>query len=623
MILETLDWLVIIGFLVLFVGIGVSYTAKAGKNLESFFLGGRNLPWYIAGISMVATTFAADTPLAVTELVGQGGIANNWLWWSFLAGGMLTTFFFARLWRKAEVLTEVELSELRYSGAPARFLRGFKAVYLGLLMNVIIIAWVNVALMTLLEVFFGIDNTTALYYTGGAMVLVAIYSSLSGLLGVAMTDVVQFVIALTGCIILAILVVNSDDIGGLASMKSQLLATNPEALDFLPSLDSDDGAANLGKTLGLSFGAFVAYAGVQWWASWYPGAEPGGGGYIAQRMMSTRTPKDAVYATLFFQIAHYCLRPWPWIIVGLCAILLYPDLEGSELKYGFVYAMRDYLPAGLKGLLLVAFFAAYMSTISTQLNWGASYLVNDLYRRFVKPGAQAADLVSASRVTTLLLMVVGFVVTLFVESISGAWGFLLQCGAGLGLVLILRWYWWRINAWSEISGMFAPVLATAAIYAYNSTTTADLEFPDAFLWTVLFTTVVWVVVTYATRPTDAATLQHFYLKVQPDGAWGPVARDSVAVPPVQVTHVAGQDPEILDDERVVVADYPSERSRKPNALGYLFLCWVLAIIFTYGVLFFVGKLLFLEWATAGILAIVILLSLGGLTWAVRRTRLFE
>ncbi len=579
--LELLDWLIIGGFFALILGVGLSYSRKAGKDLESFFLGGRNLPWYIAGISMVATTFAADTPLAVTELVGQSGIAGNWLWWSFLAGGMLTTFFFAKLWRKSGVLTEVELIEMRYSGTPATLLRGFKSLYLGVFINVIIIAWVNVALMSLLEVFFDLDKDTALMYTAAAMALVAVYASFSGLLGVAMTDVIQFFLAMTGCIILAVLVVQSDKIGGIDGLKAQLPAGS---LNFFPDITSDAGSA--GKTLGLSIGAFFAYIGVQWWASWYPGAEPGGGGYVAQRMMSAKSEKDAVYATLFFQIAHYCIRPWPWILVGLCAIILYPDLPEADVKLGFVHAMSDFLPTGLRGLLLVAFFAAYMSTISTQLNWGASYVINDFYKRFMAPDASDKQLVSASRICTVILMVIGLGVTTQVTSISAAWGFLMSCGAGLGLVLILRWYWWRINAWSEISATVAPFIAMIALHFMG------IEFPESFLYTVLFTTVVWIAVTFLTSPTAKETLQKFYDKVEPDGAW---------------------------------ADFrpKDEQSSSSSRLFNLFVCWISAIFLTYGILFLIGKIIFKEWSAVGILAAIVLVSFIVLKTFVGKTRIFS
>lgn len=579
--LETLDWLIIASYFVLSALIGIAYSKQAGKSLESFFLGGRSLPWHIAGISMVATTFAADTPLAVTELVVNQGIAGNWLWWNFLAGGMLTTFFFARLWYKSGVVTEAELIELRYSGKEAAFLRGFKAVYLGLFMNGIIIAWVNIALVSILKVFFGIDHSTALLITAGAMLLTALYASLSGLLGVAFTDVVQFVIAMVGCIVLAYIVVNSSDIGGIAGLKAKLGDVSPQALHFLPTIG--DGQP-IGKSLGIGVLAFFSYAGVQWWASWYPGAEPGGGGYIAQRLMSTRSEKDAVYATLFFQIAHYCIRPWPWILVGLCAIVLYPELPKDDVKLGYVYAMRDYLPVGLKGLLLVAFFAAYMSTISTQLNWGASYVVNDLYKRFWEPMASEQQLVRISRVVTVLMMLLGLAITTQINSISGAWGFIMQCGAGLGLVLILRWYWWRINAYSEIAATIAPFVFTALC------SLAGLEFPEGFLLTVLGTTITWLVVTFLTPPTQTSVLTAFYNKVQPDGNWSGVANASA-------------------------------KMNSSNMMN-LFICWLSAITFTYSTLFMTGKLVLQMWAQAGIAFALALGSLIILRHFISKTNLF-
>lgn len=580
--LATLDWIIIFGFLALIVGIGISFTRKASQNLDNFFLGGRNLPWYIAGISMVATTFAADTPLAVTELVGQNGISGNWLWWNALAGGMLTVFFFANLWRRSGVLTEVELIELRYSGQPAAFLRGFKALYLGVFMNVLIIGWVNVALMSLLQVFFEISANEALMYTALAMVLVAIYSSLSGLLGVAITDVIQFIIAMVGCIILAILVVNSEEIGGISGLKAQ----TPEwSRNFLPVIgEAGEGAGN---TLAISVGAFFAFIGIQWWASWYPGAEPGGGGYIAQRMMSAKDEKHAVYATLFFQVAHYCLRPWPWILVGLCALVLYPDLSDADKKLGFVMAMKDFLPTGLKGLLLVAFFAAYMSTISTQLNWGASYVVNDFYHRFIKRDASQKHLVSAARLATVFIMVIGLFVSSQIESISNVWRFIIECGAGLGLVLILRWYWWRINAWSEITATIAPFVAFA-VTKFG----LGMEFPDSFFVTVGFTTIAWIVVTFATPPTHHQHLQRFYRKVRPDGNWKPVRQ------------IAG------------IKNHSSK-------ISSLIACWLSAIVMTYSILMATGKLIFMEWGTGLSLLALALLSFMVLRFFVEKTEILK
>jgi len=559
--LALIDWIIIIFYLLLSLGIGLYYKDKASNSLSDYFLGGRNLPWYIAGVSMVATTFAADTPLAVTELVSQGGIAGNWLWWNMLFGGMLTTFFFARLWRRAEILTEVEFIEFRYSGKAAAFLRGFKSIYLGLFMNSIIVGWVNVALIAILRVFFDIPEREALLYVAGAMVLTAIYSAISGLWGVAVTDVIQFCIAMAGCIVLSILVLASDKIGGIDGLKEKIPSWS---LEFFPRIG--EGTAGVASTLTISVGAFLAYISIQWWASWYPGAEPGGGGYVAQRMMSSKNEKHAIYATLFFNLAHYCLRPWPWIIVGLAAIVLYPDLTFADKKLGYVMAMKEFLPAGLKGLLLVAFLAAYMSTISTQLNWGSSYLVNDFYRRFIKPdnkfsseGEAQKNYVLISRITTFITMIVSLAVTTRITSISGVWSFIIECGAGLGLVLILRWYWWRINAWSEIAATVAPFAA----YAFSKYF-LGWQFPNSFFLTVGFTTVTWIVVTYLTKPEPQQHLITFYNKVRPEGAWGPVAAASGIIP---------------------------QKSRIAN----LVICWLSAVVMTYSLLFFTGKFIFHEW----------------------------
>ncbi|MGH1335111.1 MAG: sodium:solute symporter family protein [Aureispira sp.] len=572
--LTTLDWGIIIGFLALILLIGSAYTRQASKNLESFFLGGRNLPWLLAGVSMVATTFAADTPLAVTEIVLKDGIAGNWLWWNFLAGGMLTTFFFARLWQRSGVLTEVELIELRYAGKPAQWLRGFKAIYLGVLMNVLILAWVNVALQSLLVVFFDLSDQQALLYTGGAMLLAATYASMAGLMGVAVTDALQFVVAMVGCIALGYFVISSPDVGGMAGLKSQLLAQNPTMLNFLPSFES---AESTGTTLGLTVVGFLAYAGFQWWACWYPGAEPGGGGYVAQRMMSTRSDKDAIYATLFFQIAHYCIRPWAWIVVALAVFVLYPDLAVGDERLGYVYAMRDYLPSGWRGLLLVAFLAAYMSTISTQLNWGAGYLVNDVYHRFMKPEASDKQLILASRVSTLVLMVLGLGLSSYITSISDTWTFILQAGAGLGLVLILRWYWWRISVWSELAATIAPFVATAGFWAYEAQTGIEIETPIVLILTTIFTTIVWLLVTFVTQPEPTATLTKFWERVHGH------------------------------------ADYKNQNGTFFSQGRYLFGCWVSALIMTYSLLFLTGKFLLQEYGTA-----FFLLMLAGGSWLALR-----
>ncbi len=561
--LALVDWLIIIAYFLISLGIGLYYRKMAGKSMTDFFLSGRNLTWFIAGISMVATTFAADTPLAVTELVARNGISGNWLWWNALFGGMLTTFFFSKLWRRAEVLTEVELIELRYSGKEAAWLRGFKSVYLGFFMNSLIIGWVNVALISILQVFFGISAEQSLYYAAAAMLITAVYSSISGLWGVAITDAFQFIIAMTGTIILAVIVVNSDKIGGIDGLKAKLPASS---FDFFPHIGKSGGI----NMLVISASTFFAYIGIQWWASWYPGAEPGGGGYVAQRIMSAKNEKHAVYATLFFQVAHYCLRPWPWIIVGLCTLVLYPDLGFDEKRLGYVMAMKDFLPVGLRGLLLVAFLAAYMSTISTQLNWGASYLVNDFYNRFINKNASQKLLIKASRICTMLLMVISLFITSRITSISDVWVFIIECGAGLGLVLILRWYWWRINAWSEIAATITPFIAY-----YVSKKILLWVFPNSFFFTVGATTITWILVTFLTKPTSHEKLFAFYLKVKPEGQWGPIKK--------------------------ALGIKPSKSS-----VLFLLMSWLSAVCMTYSILFCSGKFIFKEWNDAcfwGIIAL--------------------
>ena len=584
--LHFIDWAIIVGFLVMSLLIGLYFRKRASKSLLSFFLGDRNMPWMIAGISMVATTFAADTPLAVTELVGQSGISGNWLWWSFLAGGMLTTFFFAKLWRRAGVLTEIELIELRYGGRPAAILRGFKAIYLGLFMNIMIIGWVNLAMISIIQEFFGLETGTVYMVLGAAMLLAAVYTSLSGIWGVAVTDVVQFIFAMTGTIILSIIVINSPEVGGITGLKAAL---PPETFNFFPSLN---GSLD-GNTLAISAGAFFAYVGIQWWSSWYPGQEPGGGGYVAQRMMSTKTEKGAVYATLLFQIAHYCLRPWPWILVALSCLVIYPAISpienpgvaAEEIRKGYVWAMRDFLPIGLKGVLLASFLAAYLSTISTQLNWGAGYLVNDVYKRYIKPDAGEKRFVAMSRAVTLLLMGLGLLITTQIDSISGVWLFIMECGAGLGLVLILRWYWWRINAWSEIVATIAPFVAyTLSRYGLG------WEFPNSFFFTVAFTTVAWITATFITKPESAETLQKFYNQVRPDGSWSRFRRKS---------------------------------SKNKNNIPALLVCWLSSVILAYSILFLTGKIIFAEWVEAGMYLVSVLISAFVLSFTLKRTSIWE
>ncbi|WP_338790322.1 sodium:solute symporter family protein [Bernardetia sp. MNP-M8] len=582
MILELADWLIIFSFLLLTLGIGIYYTKKASGSTEDFFLGGRNLPWWVAGTSMVATTFAADTPLLVTELVVKNGISGNWLWWNGLIGGMLTTFLFARLWRKAKVITDLELIELRYSGKAAKFLRGFRAVYLGLFFNAVIIAWVNVALAALLQVFFDIPANQTIYYVAAAMVIVVIYSSLSGLLGVAITDVLQFVLAMTGCVVLTYLVLDSPKIGGVSGLIEKLPANT---LNFFPQIEDSSNTElvkNGFQMLSISLATFFAYIGIQWWASWYPGAEPGGGGYVAQRMMSAKDEEHAFKATLFFQLAHYGLRPWVWILVALSAIILYPNPIAGEEKLGYVLAMKDFLPTGLRGLLLVAFFAAYMSTISTQLNWGASYIINDLYQRFYKPKASSKELVTASRIATFVIMLFGILVTTQITSLEAAFVFLIEAGAGLGAVLILRWYWWRINVFSELAATITPLIGVIL-----NRTVLHLESPYSLFFILGFTTVAWVLITFLTKPTDEQTLQKFYERVRPQGSWQPI-RISLNLP------------------------------KPKNQLPYMIAAWFVGIALGYSFLFGIGYAIFSKWMLFGISFGIFIGSVLAINWLVKK-----
>ncbi|MCG8701417.1 MAG: hypothetical protein MI922_25430, partial [Bacteroidales bacterium] len=417
--ISTIDWVIIGLYFLISIGIGLYMSKRAGRSTGDFFLSGRNLPWYIAGTSMVATTFAADTPLAVTELVAQKGIAGNWLWWNMLLGGMLTVFFFARLWRRAGILTDAEFVAIRYSGTEANFLRGFRSIYIGIFMNVIVMAWVNLAMVKIIKVMypelqlfgissfevFGVEITAHLLLVGLLLIFVAIYSSLSGLWGVSITDTFQFVMAMTGSIALAIVAIREVD--GVSNLKEKLDHMK-WVFEFLPDVSNTEPAQSSGGLLKMSITALVAYLGVQWWSSWYPGAEPGGGGYVAQRMMSAKDEKHSLLATLWFQIAHYALRPWPWVLVALAALVLYPN----EADRGATYVMmiRDFLPAGLLGLLLAAFLAAYMSTIASQTVWGTSYIINDLFRPFIKPNADEKYYVKISRITTFILMFFSLIV---------------------------------------------------------------------------------------------------------------------------------------------------------------------------------------------------------------------
>src|SRR5205809_1027408 len=514
------DWSVVALYFLFNIAVGLYYKSRASRDTAEFFLSGRNVPWWLAGTSMVATTFAADTPLVVTGLVARNGIAGNWLWWNLLASGMLTVFFYARLWRRAGVMTDIEFSELRYAGPPAAFLRGFRALYLGLLINCIILGWVNLAMAKILQLVFTISKGEALWIVVGLIVLTSAISTLSGLWGVLVTDLFQFVIKMGMVIVLAVVAVNA--VGGIEAMKAKLAVIDQvratsgsrgSVLSFVP----DVGSAWMPML------TFFVYIAVNWWATWYPGAEPGGGGYVAQRMLSAKDEKHSLLATLSFNLAHYAVRPWPWILVALASLILFPGLKDPET--GYIRVMIDYLPSSLRGLMVAAFAAAFMSTIATQLNWGASYLVNDFYRRFVRRDASESHYVRASRLATALLTVVSAAVAFRIESIGGAWRVLIITGAGTGAVLLLRWYWWRINAWSEVSAMITAFVVSVLLQTVGGLDSdRPLDFARIVLVTVAVTTVVWLAVTFLTRPESDATLVAFYRRTRPSRAgWGPMA----------------------------------------------------------------------------------------------------
>jgi len=518
MTLTAVDWLVIAAYFALNLAIGLYYARRARGSTTEFFLSGRNVPWWLAGTSMVATTFAADTPLVVTGMVARYGIAGNWLWWNMAASGMLTVFVYARLWRRAGVMTDVEFAELRYAGRPAAFLRGFRALYLGIPINCIIIGWVNLAMMKILQVTLGLDASRALWVLLALLIFTAFYTTLAGLWGVLVTDLVQFLLKMGMVVALAYFAVRAT--GGLSALEAKVRALDAAAgggsrLAFFPSTDS---AWMPAITL------FV-YLGVSWWASWYPGAEPGGGGYVAQRIFSARTERDGLFATLWFNIAHYAVRPWPWILTALASLVLYPTLADKESGYVRTLMDPSVFPPSLRGIMLAAFAAAYMSTIGTQLNWGASYVVNDFYRRFVRRGAAEREYVSVSQVVTVGLMLVSIYVTLHLASIEQAWKLLIVTGAGTGTVLLLRWFWWRINAWSEVSAM--TVAAAVSLYlqiALKWDGDRPRDFAYIMIVTVTLTTIAWLAVTFMTRPEPHETLTAFYLRVRPQGpGWTRVA----------------------------------------------------------------------------------------------------
>lgn len=493
--LSTLDWGIIVAFFAITLLIGIIVARKSGKNTSEFFLSGRNMPWWLLGVSMVATTFGADTPNLVAGIVRKDGIAGNWVWWAFLLTGMVTVFIYARLWRRLGISTDLEFYEIRYKGKAASFLRGFRALYLGVFFNVVVMATVCLAGIKIGNVMLGLSWFETLGITG---VITIVYSMFGGLRGVIFTDFFQFFIAMAGSICAAYFIVNLPEIGGLSGLISHEAVQSK--LDFIPNSVSNHD---------LWLGAFIIPLAVQWWSVWYPGSEPGGGGYIAQRMLSAKDEKHATKATLFFNFAHYALRPWPWIIIGLASLIIfpnldilatqYPDLPANMIQDDLAYpAMLTYLPAGLLGLVLASLISAFMSTISTHLNWGSSYVVNDFYKRFVKKDATEKQLVLIARISTVLMMVLATALALVLEQAKDAFDLILQIGAGTGLLFILRWFWKAINPYSEITAMVVSFLVAATFFILDRAEIAKFDDSTKLILGVAITTVAWVLVTLLT-----------------------------------------------------------------------------------------------------------------------------
>ena len=512
--ISTLDWIIIFSFFALFILIGIYYSKKSGQSSKEFFLSGRDMPWWLLGISMVATTFSADTPNLVTNIVRDSGVSGNWAWWAFLITGMMTVFLYAKLWRRSNVLTDLEFYEIRYSGPESTFLRAFRAIYLGVFFNVMIMATVCLAGIKIGGILLGLTPFQCVFYSS---LITVIYSSLGGLRSVIITDLIQFVLAMVGSIWACYYLINLDQIGGLATLINNPLII--EKLNFLPDFNDYDSLITI----------LIIPIAVQWWAVWYPGAEPGGGGYIAQRMLSAKDEKNAIYSTLLFNVAHYAIRPWPWILIALSSIIIYPQLSdisnqfpnvdksiiGNDIAYP---AMLSLLPAGLLGLVLASLAAAFMSTISSHLNWGASYISIDFYKRFIKKSATEKEIVLIGRISTVLLMVIAGFIALELQDALEAFRILLQIGAGTGSIFLLRWFWWRVNAYSEITGMIVS-FALAIYFKWFHEDIFEFSFKphEELLLSIAITTSSWILITLLTKPTKKEKLLEFYYKIKPYG----------------------------------------------------------------------------------------------------------
>ena len=573
-----LDWVIVVATVLVALVPSLFFIRRAGKATAEFFASGRSAPWWLAGTSMVATTFSTDTPNLVTHLVREKGVANNWVWWAFLVTGMLTTFFYARLWRRSGALTDLEFYEVRYAGKSAAAVRGFRAIYLGLFFNCVIMASVTLAAVKIANVVLGWDRLTTVLVCAG---LAAGFSLLSGLWGVLVADLIQFVFAMTGAVAVAWFALKQPEVGGLSGLVSRL---DPSKLNLLPDFGSWD----------LTLSILIIPLTIQWWSVWYPGAEPGGGSYVAQRILACKNEKHAVGATLWFNVAHYAIRPWPWILVALCSLLVFPKLSdisaalphvdptlvGHDMAYP---AMIKFLPAGFMGLMIASLLAAYISTMDTHLNWGASYLVHDLYQRFVRPKATERHYVLVSRIVTAALMAAAAGLMFLLETARENFDIMLSIGAGTGLIYLLRWFWWRVNAWSEIAAMISSFVISVGLFVANKHG-AGIPTHLSLVASVAFTTVVWLAVTFLTHPTKRDVLVRFYRLVRPFGpGWADIRRETGLGP-------------------------------SPDSLPHCLLGWVLGCVLVYTALFGTGSLLYGRTAQGIACLIPCALSAAGLVW---------
>lgn len=580
--LHPIDWIIVVVSVTICFLPALLFARRAGSSTVEYFTSGRAAPWWLIGLSMVATTFSTDTPNLVTNLVRENGVANNWQWWAFLLTGVTTVFFYARLWRRSGVMTDLEFYELRYSGRPARFVRGFRAIYLGLFFNCVIMASVNLAACKIANIMLGLSMTKALVICG---LINVFFAATSGLWGVLVIDMIQFGIALSGSFAAAWFALQQPQVGGLAGLVSRL---DPKTLALLPDFGNWE----------LTLSILIIPLAVQWWSAWYPGSEPGGGSYVAQRMLAARSERDALGGTLLFNVAHYALRPWPWIIVALSSMLVYPTLDhisdafphvdprmiGHDMAYP---AMLRFLPAGFMGLMVAGLLAAYVSTIITHLNWGTSYIVHDCYQRFIRPGRSPRHYVMVGRLVTGLLMVAASLLTYKLETARASFALLIQIGAGTGLIYLLRWFWWRINAWSEIAAMASSFIVSAALFIADQN---QVKIPGhvGLLMTVGISTAAWLTVTFLTPTVDRAVLERFYDQIRPAGPGWAAVRDAAGLP-------------------------ASSDSVSDALIGCLLGCGLV-----YGALFGTGSLLYGRTTIGLVWAVVFLCSAAGLVWLLPR-----